>query len=113
MLCLGDKAVLEKVEANSQVVPTKLYTMPCPSPSPRPDTALLEPVSPSPSQFAQGGTQQDLPLVPLQPTLSTLGVLFILVCGLAGEVVKSPSYETFKPHLSYQEGWFPLDVGMP
>lgn len=112
MLCLRNKVVFEKVEANSQVVPTKVYTTPCPSPSPHSAAALLEPVSPSPSQFAQGGTPQDLPLVPPQPTLSPLGVLFILLCGLVGEVVKSPSYETSKPRLSPQERWFPLDVGM-
>lgn len=113
MLCLGNKAVFEKVKANSQVVPTRVYTMPCPSPPPCSGAALLEPVSPSLSQFAQGGTQKDLPLVTPQPTLAPLGVLFILACGLAGGCVKSSSYETFKPHLSLQERWFPLDVGMP
>lgn len=74
MLCLGNKAVFEKVEASSPVVPAKVYTMPCPSPSPCSSAALLETVSPSPAQFAQAGTQQDLPLVPPQPTLSPLGV---------------------------------------
>ena len=95
------------------MVPTKVYTMPSPSPSPCSGAALLEPVSPSPSQFAQDGTQQDLLLAHTQPTPSPLGVSFILVRCLGGEVVKSPSYETSKPRLSPQERWFPFNVGMP
>lgn len=105
--------MFEKVKANSQVDPTKVYTKPCPSPSPHSGAALLESVPPSPFQFAQGGTQWDLPLVPPQPTLSPLGVLFIFVCGLAGEVVKSLSFETFKALLSPQDRRFPSDMGMP
>lgn len=70
MLCLGNKVVFGKAEANLQVVPTKVCTTPCPSPSPCSGDALLEPVSPSPSQFPQGDTQEDLPLVLPQPVLS-------------------------------------------